>query len=545
MKLTRIVGLLLPFALLLPVLCRAQGSARTDDITKLREQIAAQQKQLDEQRQALEGARQALETAQKTLDSQQRLLDRLAGAQGVPAAAGAAPSAASAQSAPPAGAAPSAATPLVPGPTPTGVVVPISQAASPLAFHIGGADFTPGGFMDFSNVWRSTNIGSGVATSFSGVPFSNTAAGRMDEFRSSAANSRVTLTITESPIKGVKLTGYLEGDFYGNQPTSLFVTSNANTFRMRHFWVNVEKGKWEVLGGQTWTLMTPNRVAVSPVSTNVFVGLGEDSNYMTGLVWGRPGQLRVVYHPSKQWSLAASIENPEQFVTTATTLPAFAATQVDNGSLSSTPNVRPDIVAKMAYDTQVSGKALHFELAGFSRQFRVSPAAGKYFDAQGVGGSFDTVLEVAKNFRLIATGFYSSGGGRFIVGLAPDLVVGPDGSISPVHSMAGIAGFEYAPTSKSQFFAYYGGTYFDKNYTVVSPGNYLGFGFPGSTSANRQYQEPNFGYYYTLWRNPQYGALQIIGEYAYLTRAPWYVAPETPSTAHAHMIFGSLRFTLP
>jgi hypothetical protein len=37
----------------------------------------------------------------------------------------------------------------------------------------------------------------------------------------------------------------------------------------------------------------------------------------------------------------------------------------------------------------------------------------------------------------------------------------------------------------------------------------------------------------------------LITEYAYLTRAPWYVAPGTPSTAHASMIFGSLRFTLP
>ena len=529
MKVIRMVSSLLPLALLFPVLCVAQGSAQTGEIAKLREQIAAQQKQLDEQRQALETARKALESAQAAIDSQQKMLDRLAAAQGAPAAA----------------------------PTPSAAALPVLPAAadanfdvkgrafSPLAFHIGGADFAPGGFMDFSTVWRSTNIGSGVATSFAGVPFSNTAAGRLSEFRSSAANSRITLTITENPTKNTTLTGYLEGDFYGNQPTSLFVTSNSNTFRMRHFWVNAAKGKWEVLGGQTWTLLTPNRVGVSQVSSNVFVGLGEDSNYMPGLVWGRPGQLRVVYHPNKQWSVAASIENPEQFVTTAVTLPAFAGTQVDNGSVSTTPNVRPDFVAKVAYDTQVNGKALHFELAGFSRQFRTSPAQGKYFYAQGVGASADTVLEVAKNFRLIATAFYSSGGGRFSVGLGPDFVVGPDGSISPVHATAGIFGFEYAPTPKSQFFGYYSGTYFQKNYTVVSPGNYLGFGFPGSSSANRQFQEPSFGYYYTFWKNPKYGALQFIGEYAYLTRAPWYVAPGTPSTAHAHMLFGSLRFTLP
>jgi hypothetical protein len=254
----------------------------------------------------------------------------------------------------------------------------------------------------------------------------------------------------------------------------------------------------------------------------------------------------VVYHPNQHWSIAAAVENPEQFVTTGVTMPAFAATQVDNGTVPTTANVRPDITAKIAYDTKVSGKALHFEVAGFSSQFRISPAPGKYFDAQGLGGTADAVLEVKKHFSLIATAFYSSGGGRFVDGLGPDLVVGPDGSISPVHSVAGIVGFEYATTAKTQFFGYYGGTYFDRNYTVVSPGSYLGFGFPGSTtSASRQFQEPIFGYYYTYWKNPKYGALQFISEYAFLSRAPWYVAPGTPSTAHAHMVFGSMRFTLP
>jgi hypothetical protein len=523
MKIVRNVGSLLSLAVLLPALSLAQGSAQSDDVAKLREQIAAQQKQLDQQR-------QALDSQQKALDAQQKLLDRLVAAQTAPAAVPTPPAAAA----------------LVPPAAPAAADVDTTgRPISPLAFHIGGADFAPGGFMDMSTVWRSTNIGSGVATSFAGVPMSNTAAGRIAEFRSSAANSRLTLTITEHPTKNTTVTGYVEGDFYGNQPTSLFVTSNANTFRMRHFWASAAKGKWEVLGGETWTLLTPNRVGVSQVSSNVFVGLGEDSNYMTGLIWGRPGQIRVTYHPDQHWSIAAAVENPEQFVTTGVTLPAFAATQVDNGSLSSTPNVRPDITAKIAYDTQVSGKALHFELAGFSSQFRVSPAQGKYFDAQGVGGDFDAVLEVAKNFRLIATGFYSNGGGRFAVGLGPDLVVGPDGSISPVHSMTGIAGFEYAPNAKSQFFGYYAGAYFDRNYTVISPGNYLGFGFPGSSSANRQFQEPQFGYYYTFFRNPRYGALQFIGEYAYLTRAPWSVPAGTPATAHAHMVFGSMRFTLP
>ena len=124
MKFIRIVGSLLPLALLLPVLCLAQGSAQTDDIAKLREQIAAQQKQLDQQR-------QALEAAQKAIDSQQKLLDRLGGRAG---RAGGRSSAIR-------GAAPTAA--------PAAEVDIKGRAFSPLAFHIGGADFAPGGFMDF------------------------------------------------------------------------------------------------------------------------------------------------------------------------------------------------------------------------------------------------------------------------------------------------------------------------------------------------------------------------------------------------------------
>ena len=64
MKLIRMVGWFLSLALLLPVLCLAQGSAQTDDIAKLRDQIAAQQKQLDEQWRALEAAQKALASAQ-------------------------------------------------------------------------------------------------------------------------------------------------------------------------------------------------------------------------------------------------------------------------------------------------------------------------------------------------------------------------------------------------------------------------------------------------------------------------------------------------
>ncbi len=58
---------------------------------------------------------------------------------------------------------------------------------SPLSFRIGGTDFTPGGFVDFTNIFRTTNTGSAVSTDFNAIPFSNSAAGHLTEFRSSGA----------------------------------------------------------------------------------------------------------------------------------------------------------------------------------------------------------------------------------------------------------------------------------------------------------------------------------------------------------------------
>src|SRR5579859_4086424 len=54
---------------------------------------------------------------------------------------------------------------------------------SPLSFRIGGTEFTPGGFVDFENVFRTTNSGSIITTNFGLIPFSNTPQGHITENR--------------------------------------------------------------------------------------------------------------------------------------------------------------------------------------------------------------------------------------------------------------------------------------------------------------------------------------------------------------------------
>jgi len=435
--------------------------------------------------------------------------------------------------------------------------------SSPLSIPIGNAEFTPGGFMDFTNVFRSTNTGSATATSFGTIPYSviggtPNAAGRMSEYRALAQNSRISMKIT-SEVSGFNVAGYIEGDFAGNNPSSLFVTSNSSTFRLRHYLVQFSRGKFEMVGGQTWSLMTPGRTGISPWSTDIFISQVQDANYQLGITWGRQSQLRLVYHPNKEWAMAFSVENPNQYLSAGVVLPSTTFNgQFDvAGNQVTTPNLHPDMLAKVAYDPVVNGKHMHAELGGIVRSFRVfNPAANTSSATTGGGVTAGLNLEVMKNFHFIVNGFYDDGGGRYILGLGPDVIVKPDGTLSAVHSGSGVAGFEYQFNPKILLFSYYGSAYFQRNtgYTLVDGRPvWVGFGAPvsGATAAttelaaNRAVQEPTFGFARTIWKNPKLGTLLWVNQYSYLTRDPWVVPAGTAKNAHLGMAFTDLRYILP
>ena len=62
---------------------------------------------------------------------------------------------------------------------------------------------------------------------------------------------------------------------------------------------------------------------------------------------------------------------------------------------------------------------------------------------------------------------------------------------------------------------------------------------------NRTIQEVTVGFNQTFWRDPKYGALNLMGQYSYLTRNPWSVAPGNPINAKLNIVFLNLRYTLP
>jgi hypothetical protein len=449
------------------------------------------------------------------------------------------------------------------------------ESNPPLSFKIGSAQFTPGGFLDLAAYYRSTNLGSGIATAFGAIPFNNQLPqGRLSETHFSAQYSRLSLKVDANLNDSTALTGYVETDFLGFQPANAYQTSNSDSLRLRLFWADVRHGKWEVLAGQGWSLLTPNRVGLSPLTGDVFVTLNEDPNFQVGLTWARQPLVRVVYHPTSNWALGVSLENPQQFAPSSVVFPSpFFTSQFDNGSGSTSaassatntavPDRYPDIIAKVAFDARPAGRALHIEAAGLLRGFRVlnnlvTPNANNTIT--GGGGSLNLNYEVIRNLHLIANTFYSDGGGRYIFGLGPDVIVKPNGTLSGVHAGSGVGGFEYQATRQFMFYGYYGGAYFQRNFGFlpapttsscegVSSFSCVGFGFPGSANtSNRAVQEGTFGVIHTLWSNENYGRVQIITQYSYLTRSPWSVlmTPEpSPSTAHANLAYIDFRYTLP
>ncbi len=532
----------------------ARANPAADEIAVLRQQLADQQSQIAALRAAMEEQKRLFERVLVTLPGRPSAAP-LTLVSGHPDEALAAAPEAAVSSTSAAMRAPQAGVPDAPAFGAVGWEAGggAEPAVSPLQFHIGSAYITPVGFMDFTSVWRSKDNGSGIGTNFAGIPYGNVFQNRLSEFRLSMQNSRIGFRV-DALVKGAHVLGYMESDFVGNNPGNVAVSSNSNTLRGRLYWVDVRKNQWEVLGGQTWSLITPGRTGISALPGNLFYTQNIDVNYQLGLVWGRIPELRFVYHPSSKVALAIALDSPEQYAGgsaggSLVTFPAalsstYLGGELNNGSTTlNVPNVAPDVIAKLALDPS---SKLHFEVGGVERNFKLwNPNTNIHFTAAGGGGFINLNAELFKGFRLLANTYWSDGGGRYIFGQAPDLIARVDGSPSLVHAGSTVDGFEYTHKN-TLLYAYYGGLYAGRNVTLDTNGKPVGYGYTGSPAGqNRNVHEVTFGFTETFWKDSKYGALALMGQYSYVLRHPWFVATGSPKDAHLNMVFMNLRYTLP
>lgn len=515
----------------------------SEEFERLKAQLAIQQQQIEQLRLALE--------------AQQKVLNR-----------GIAPAADEKQTgfslpSPKLGEVASA-SPVIPG----GNAVPASvvnakmaqggDAPSPLSLKIGDTYITPVGFMDLTYVYRSKNMGSGIGSNFAAVPYSNTTAGRLPDGQLSPQNSRIGARF-DALVHGTKVLGYWESDFLGNQPAGILINTNSAVLRLRVFFVDLRKGQFEVLGGQSWSLLTPGRKGISPLPSDIFYSQDIDTNYQIGIPWARIPTLRVVWHPTDKIAWAIAAENAQQYAgggsgSAAITLPAALsaglANQLNtNAQNFSVPTVHPDIITKLAFDPVFADHQVHFEMVGMIRTFRiVDPVDFTRHTTEGGAGGFNSNLELIKGgkLRLIENFYYGRGAGRYLFASGPDLTVAANGNLGLVKAGGTVDGIEMQVTRNFLFYGYYGGAYFGRSTQIDTNGKPVGYGYTGSAgSNNRSIQEGTIGIQNTFWKDPKWGQLRFDVQYSYLFRNPWYVASGSPSQAYNHMLFLNLRYALP
>ena len=422
---------------------------------------------------------------------------------------------------------------------------PAQPAPSPLTIRVGETDFRIGGFLDAAAVTRSTNTGNGLATAFGAIPFDNTPQGNLHETRLSAQSSRLNLMVT-TKFGGADVRSFLEIDFFGNGPANAFVWTNGHTPRMRQAWGQYTRGKFDFTGGQTWSLVVPNRNGLSPASADVVTSQNLDVNLQLGLPWVRQAQFRFVAHPTKTFAAGISIENPQPFVPPSVVLPtSFPASEVDTGSNAGAPSPYPDIIGKVAFDPQTGQTHQHFEAGFIVRGYRTySPTTDQTFSETGTGITVGTVIEPVRNVRLIGNALITDGGGTYMIGQAPDFMVNADGSIGVIGSTSVLGGIEAQVRPSTNLFGYYGTVRVDQA-VASEAGRPIGYGIPGATAANESIDEITAGFNHAFFREPRHGALSLIVQYSHVTRQPWSVPDGTPSEAKLHMVFVTARYTLP
>jgi len=434
---------------------------------------------------------------------------------------------------------------------------PDTQTVPPY-LRVGNVCIIPNGFVDLTAVWRDKNTASGLGDNFASVPYNNVTAGKLSEFRLSSQFSRLGFR-ADSDWKDTHFIFFNEFDFLGNSGTNnLGVTAGAFVPRLRLFWVDARKGRWEVLGGQSWSLLTPNRSGLSPLPSDLFYTQSTDTSYVVGLAWTRQAGIRVVYHAGRTITAGVALENPDQYIggsgglsATAVTLPAATAlsgiggTQADNSTnVLNTPNLLPDIIAKIAFDP---GRRFHFEAGGIARTFKIQNSATNTASTKpGSGLLVGGNLEIVKNVHLISTNFWSDGGGRYLFGQAPDFIVRANGSISPIHAGGTVDGLE-ARMRSWLLYGYYGGAYIGRDTALDANGTTkIGYGYANSSNTNnRAIQEITVGLNHTLWIDPRYGAINVMGQYEWLTRDPWSVLTGAPKATHDNTVYMDFRYTLP
>jgi hypothetical protein len=301
-----------------------------------------------------------------------------------------------------------------------------SEPEGPTSIQYKGLSLTPGGFLEGTFLVRTRNQNADIANNYAGIPLNGTSNSRLNEFRGSARDSRLSLLI-EGNAGRTHLSGYFETDFLGAAPTANYVEANSFTPRVRQAWVQIKRPSgWVVTGGQFWSLITTNRHGMEPRSE--FIPSTADGSYVVGYNWTRGREFRVTKSVHDKVWIGLEVDQPENTYSAAFVPPNVMGLNTSQNTSSGVlllpflPNysagisttMAPDLLAKVALDPGWG----HFEIKALGRFFRdriASTATTVGFNnvSYGYGGGFGAILPIVRSkVDLVLEGLAGQGIGR-------------------------------------------------------------------------------------------------------------------------------------
>jgi hypothetical protein len=380
----------------------------------------------------------------------------------------------------------------------------------PPAIRYKGISITPGGFIAAETVFRSHATGADVNSTFTGIPYPNSALSHISENVFSARQSRLFL-LAESKVGSAKVSGYYEADFLNAGVTSNNRQSNSYVFRQRQLWANVTfDNGFQVAGGQMWSMVTESKKGIA--NRQEQFPLMIDPQYIVGWAWQRAYGFRVVKNWDK-FALGFGVEGPQTtFGGRGSNNNFFFNIPGAGGGLNNfvdtagyTANKSPDFMVKATLDPGWG----HFEVVGILSPFRdrvypcgaqpliaanlpaacngsFTSVAGAFNDGRTGGGIGATgrIPFANKKIEIMAHFQGGDGIGRYSSAQLADVTARPNGTLAPIRSAAWLGELELHPSPKLDIYAYGGGEYAARTaYTFISPTNPLatvgvGYGSP-------------------------------------------------------------------
>jgi len=300
------------------------------------------------------------------------------------------------------------------------------EEKGPTTIRFKGVDITPGGFIAAETVNRQRAESADINSQFNGIPYPNSATGKLSEMNLTGRQSRLSL-LFGSKVGDTKLSGYYEADFLGVGTASNNRQSNSYVFRQRQLWARADFADgWAFSAGQMWSLATEDRKGMA--NRSEWLPAVIDPQYVVGFTWERAYGARLTKSFGDKFAIGVSAEGPQATLTAHGTSTYTSATgTVNTNTFVFAPgngsglfnafdttgyalNKTPDFIFKAALDPGWG----HYELFGIVTTFqnRIYPCA--VVSIQGPTTSTATVTSNGTAYTGTYTSALLSGAGALV-----------------------------------------------------------------------------------------------------------------------------------